>query len=129
MSVVITSLYAAIAALFYLGLTLWVILYRGKTRISLGDGEDKGLRKRMRVHANFIEYAPLALILIALSELSGATPVGLHILGLALITGRALHAYGFGRAPQILILRQIGMLSTLCVIAAAAVWLLILTQI
>lgn len=119
----ITGLYAALAALMFVGLSLWVIARRMGTRISLGAGEDKALEKRMRVQANFVEYTPIALLLILLLELQSTPAWALHALGLALLAGRVMHAYGFGRKVQILILRQAGMVTTLSVIAIAAITL------
>ena len=43
--------------------------YRGKAGISFGDGGDVEMMVRMRRHANFVESAPLAIILLALLEL------------------------------------------------------------
>ncbi|WP_150005406.1 MAPEG family protein [Iodidimonas muriae] len=53
------------------------------------------LEHRMRVVANFTEYAPLGLILLGLLESSQAPH--LLVLGLAiiLVLGRILHAWGF----------------------------------
>ena len=119
----LTGLYAALAALMFGGLSLWVIARRMGTRISLGAGEDKALEKRMRVQANFVEYTPIALLLILLLELQSTPAWALHALGLALLAGRVMHAYGFGRKAQILILRQAGMVTTLSVIAIAAITL------
>jgi len=53
--------------------------------------------------------------------LQGAGGLVLNLLGLALLTGRLLHAYGFGRSPQIVILRQVGMLLTFTTILVAAI--------
>ncbi len=46
------------------------------------------------MHGNFAEYVPFALVLLALAELSGAHWAGVHALGLSLLAGRLLHAYG-----------------------------------
>ncbi|WP_295509392.1 MAPEG family protein [uncultured Sulfitobacter sp.] len=120
----ITSLYAALTALVFLALSWRVIRYRRANVISLGDSGDKNLLKRMRAQANCAEYAPLALILMMLSELNGAPPVALHTMGAAFVAGRVLHAYGFASTPQKIILRQAGMALTLAMIAAAALGIL-----
>ena len=67
----ITSLFAGGFALALVGLSLMVTLRRVKTTILLGDGDDVGLRRRIRAQANFIEYVPLGLIVLALMELRG----------------------------------------------------------
>ncbi|MGZ5919923.1 MAG: MAPEG family protein [Hyphomicrobium sp.] len=46
----------------------------------------------MRVHANFAEYAPFALLLMALAESLGPPHVLTHLVGLMLVAGRTLHA-------------------------------------
>lgn len=120
----ITSLYAALTALVFLALSWRVIRYRRANVISLGDSGDKNLLKRMRAQANCAEYAPLALILLMLSELNGAPPLAVHTMGAAFVVGRVLHAYGFASTPQKIILRQIGMALTLGMIASAALGIL-----
>lgn len=120
----ITPIYAALIAIIFLVLSFRVILYRRANRLSLGDSGDKNLLKRMRAQANCAEYAPLGLLLLLLSELQGAPGVALHLLGLALALGRLLHAIGFGSTPQNFMLRQIGMVLTLSVIALSAMGLL-----
>jgi len=120
----ITSIYAALTALIFLTLSIRVIIYRRANIISLGDSGDKNLLKRMRAQANCAEYAPLALILLMLSELAGAPSLALHVLGILLVAGRALHAIGFASTPQKIILRQLGMAMNIAMIAFAALGLL-----
>ncbi|WP_341234222.1 MAPEG family protein [uncultured Sulfitobacter sp.] len=120
----ITSIYAALTALIFLTLSIRVIIYRRANIISLGDSGDKNLLKRMRAQANCAEYAPLALILLMLSELAGAPSLALHVLGILLVAGRALHAIGFASTPQKIILRQLGMAMNIAMITFAALGLL-----
>ncbi|MTI01748.1 MAPEG family protein [Roseibium sp. RKSG952] len=116
----ITPIYAALIAILYVALSANVILHRRSGKISVGDGGDKAMIKAMRTHANCAEYAPFALLLIAMAELQGAGWLILNLLGLMLLAGRLLHAYGFGRSSQIVILRQVGMLLTFAAILIAA---------
>ena len=60
----ITGLYVALAALLVVVLSIRVVLCRRALRISLGDGDEKELKKRIRAQANAIEYLPLALLLL-----------------------------------------------------------------
>jgi uncharacterized membrane protein YecN with MAPEG domain len=53
----------------------------------------------VRVHANFIEYVPLALLLMLLGELNDLPRVVLHGAGILLLASRVLHAIGLGRSP------------------------------
>ena len=47
----------------------------------------------MRGHANFAEYVPLILLLMALLEFGRTSIYVLHALGIALLVGRLLHGY------------------------------------
>lgn len=93
----ITLLFASLHVLLMLILAVRVVRYRRAQKIGLGDGGDKLLARRMRVHANFIEYVPIALIMLALLELSGLSASWLWALGGTLLLGRILHATGFSR--------------------------------
>ncbi len=104
MSLTVTALYAGSLALWFLVLSYRVVGHR-RAGISLGDGGDPGMLRVVRGHANFAEYVPLALIMLAILELGGTSLIVLHVLGLALLAGRLLHGYalsftqqfGFGR--------------------------------
>jgi len=124
MTLTITPIYAALIVLLFLGLSWRVILYRRANRLSLGDTGDKNLLKRMRAQANCAEYAPLALLLMVMSELMGSPAVALHLMGLTLLAGRVLHALGFAATPQKIVLRQLGMLLTLLMMVVTALGLL-----
>ena len=87
----ITGLYAGSLTLWYLVLSYRVISHRRE--ISLGDGGDPGMLRLIRGHANFAEYVPLALLMLAILELNATSPIVLHGLGLALLAGRLLHGY------------------------------------
>lgn len=119
----ITGLFAALFALAFVGLTGFVGVYRVKHQIPFLDGGDPVLTKRMRAHGNFIEYVPIALILMALAEANGAPAALLYGLGGLLILGRFLHAitvlgnpWGPGRA--------LGMAGTSGTIVIAGGWLI-----
>lgn len=94
-----TPLYAGLLALLYLLLSYRVIRQRITARVLHGDGDDKELILRQRVHANFNEYVPLALILLGLAELQGAPLWVLHMLGAMLLIGRLGHAWGMSQTP------------------------------
>ncbi len=121
----ITGLYAGLLALLFLWLSARVILHRRGHRISLGDGGDPQFRSLIRAHGNWAEYAPLALVLMALLELGGGPAWGLHVLGLMLLGGRLAHAAALTRPGLNLAARTLGMSLTLLVIGAAALWLLL----
>lgn len=120
----ITAFYAAVLAAFFLWLAKEVIVYRRAQGISLGDRGDKIMLRRMRAFGNCAEYVPLALILMALSELQGAWAPILHLAGAALVAGRLLHASALRSEPQNFKFRVLGMGLTLLTIAALCLVLL-----
>ena len=119
--------YAALLAFIFLALSARVIGLRRAAKVAIGSAGDKALERGMRVHANFAEYAPLALVLLLLLELRGAWPALIHLLAAALVAGRALHAYGVSQEKEDFRLRIAGMMPTLGVIGATAAALLVLT--
>ncbi len=68
----VTPIYAAVLALVFVGLSVRTIRLRRRARIAVGDGGDPRLARAMRVHTNFAEYVPLALLLIYFAESAGA---------------------------------------------------------
>ena len=116
----ITALYAALLAVLFLILTVRTLNYRRSQQVEIGDGGDKHLLRRIRVHGNFAEYVPFALLLIGLAESLGLAAIAVHGLGLLLLAGRAVHAYGLSQNPHILAMRAGGMAATLAAIALAA---------
>lgn len=121
----VTPLYAGLLGLLLLVLSYLVSRQRRKHRISIGDGGVPALQAAIRVQGNFTEYVPVALILLALLELSHHSLYLLHVLGAALVIGRVLHAYGLtvkphGASPG----RLVGVLLTWLVILIASLLLI-----
>ncbi|WP_289032270.1 MAPEG family protein [uncultured Roseibium sp.] len=116
MPIEVTPIYAGILALFYVFLSARVIGLRRRLWISVGDKGNQQLLRRQRVHGNFAEYAPMCLILMTGLELMLAPLWLVHGLGVMLLVGRVLHAYGIGREPESLTLRTIGMVLTFAVL-------------
>ena len=116
----ITPLYVSFLALMFVALSVRVIAARRSAAVGLGDGGNRALLRRVRAHANFAEYVPLAVILMALLELQNAPAWIVHLLGVTLICGRAIHAYGVGRDPERLRFRVIGMALTFTVLVLGA---------
>ncbi len=116
----ITPIYASILTIIYITLSVRVIGARRSAAVGLGDGGDRNVLRATRVHANFAEYVPLALVLMMLAELQSAPVWLLHAMGVALIGGRALHAYGMGQDPEPIRCRVIGMATTFTVLATGA---------
>ncbi|MEE8099686.1 MAG: MAPEG family protein [Hyphomicrobium sp.] len=117
----ITAFYAALLGLFFVFLSFRVIGWRRLKSVELGHGEDSQLLRRMRVHANFAEYVPFTLLLMAIAESMTAPRPLIHVAGLILIAGRLMHAYGLSQTPHILRLRVGGMILTFTALALSAI--------
>lgn len=124
MTLTATPIYTALLTFVYLALSYRVVRYRFAQHITIGDNSDKIMQKRIRVHSNFMEYAPLGIILLLLCEVVGTPLWVVHALGLSLLLGRVCHAIGFGATPQIIPLRQAGMVLTFLMLAVSALGLL-----
>ncbi|MEJ7925935.1 MAPEG family protein [Sphingobium sp. AN641] len=90
----ITLTLAAACALLNLWLALRCSQLRIAGKVLHGDGGDPRLVRRMRAHANFIEYTPIALILFALIELALGAALWLWIVALVYIVSRVAHTLG-----------------------------------
>ena len=117
----VTLLYTSLLALWFVILSIRVIRYRGTASISLGDGGNLELQRRIRGHGNFVDYAPLALILMGLLELSGADKTSLHVIGGLLLVGRLAHGWALSFTEGNAVGRAGGMALTLTAIVIAAV--------
>lgn len=116
----VTTLYAGLISLLMLTLAVRVILLRRSAQIGWGDGGNRVLRRRMRAFGNCAEYAPFALLLLALIEGNGAPAWMLHGIGILLIVGRVLHGWSFSFADGHMGARVAGMGLTLAAIGVAA---------
>ena len=118
---------AAAAALINFWLANRVGRVRMAEKISVGDGGNERLSRRMRAQLNFAENTPFVLILIAAIELAGRGGVWLSLLGGAYMLARVLHGLGmdggsmqWGRMVGIVVT-----LLTLVVLAVTAVLVLL----
>jgi len=119
----ITSVLAALAAIGLVALSLPVSLRRMKVGAAIGDGGDDELRRRIRAQGNYIEYAPLGLVVLALAELTGAGAAAVLAAAACLAVGRLSHAVGMlaDRLP----LRALGMVLTYTALLVCAAALLL----
>ena len=116
----ITPLYAAVAALFFVVLSFRTLLLRRKLGIAVGTGNNQMLERAIGVHSNFAEYTPITLLLIYFFETQTESPILIHILCILLILGRILHAYGVSQIEENFQFRVAGMILTLgCLIAVS----------
>jgi uncharacterized membrane protein YecN with MAPEG domain len=117
---IVTPLYAGLLTVLFILLGLRVIQVRQKG-IPLGDGGDPQMLRVIRGHANFAEYVPLALLLMAVLELSRTSVYLLHALGIALIASRLLHGYALSYAQRFRFGRVWGTTLTFVVLIVEAV--------
>ncbi len=120
----ITGIYAALGALLLLVLAIRVTLHRRRLQIGIGDNGDDVLARRIRAHANSVEYLPIALLLLLLLEWNQTLPWLLHLFGIVLILSRIAHAFGLSRSAGASAGRAIGTLGTWTVIVVMALLLL-----
>ena len=123
LSLPVTLTIAAGAAI----VNIWLMVRCGQARtkesVSIGDGGNEFVIRRMRAHANFVESAPFVLILLAALELSQGTSNWLWGIGIAYIVGRLAHGLGmdggsFGKG------RLVGTLITMLTLLGLAGWAL-----
>jgi uncharacterized membrane protein YecN with MAPEG domain len=120
----ITVLWAAILGLLSLALAGRVVSARSSEKVIFGDGASVVMQQRIRVHANFVEYVPLALLLLLLLELNSSSALVLNVLGGSLVVARLLHAFGLSTSTGTTPGRFIGTILTWLVILVASALLL-----
>lgn len=121
----ITALYAGLLAPIFVFLSIRVITTRRGAKVALGHGDNGALLRAIRVHGNFAEYVPLTLIMMALAESLALPALLVHAVGVTLVTGRLIHAFGVSRTPENFTLRVTGMSLTftcLLVLALACIY-------
>ncbi|MDN4983846.1 MAPEG family protein [Bradyrhizobium sp. WYCCWR 13022] len=123
----ITANYLAILALIYAALALQVIRLRRSSGAAFNDGGNDGLRSAIRAHGNFMEYVPIIALMIALLEMSGASPLRIHMLMGALVLSRLLHPLGMYARPgslRFMICRAGGIFLTIGLLISCALTIL-----
>jgi uncharacterized protein len=116
-----TTFWAALLAPVCLWLSVRVIGLRRRLKVTIGAGGQPALERAMRAPANFAEYVPFALVLLALAEAGGTPGWIIHPLGAALLAGRIAHGWGITREAEDFRFRVGGMMATFGVIGCAAV--------
>lgn len=106
----ITLKIAGLAALINIWLAIRCGQVRSKEKISIGDGGNDALTRRMRAHANFAEFTPIVLILLGLVEMAVGTSTWLYVVGVVFLLGRVAHAIGMDGNDRA---RGIGIMTTM----------------
>ena len=117
MNIDITLTYSIILITFMLILAFRIIDLRGSPVTKFLHSENRvvnedTLYRAVRGHGNLIEYAPLFLILMLISELNGLASAYLHSSGIIFTIGRLMHGIVFSVMKPNMILRVGGMILT-----------------
>jgi uncharacterized membrane protein YecN with MAPEG domain len=112
----ITAIYAGILALMLAMLGILVVKNRYRARVGLFDGGDEQLGQAIRVHGNFAEYVPMALLVMAFAKAGGSPPWLIHRMGVVLVIGKLLHAHGLYHDRGVSKCRKYGVIATVLVL-------------
>ncbi|MEW4447532.1 MAPEG family protein [Qipengyuania sp. JC766] len=96
----VTLTTAAAAALINLWLAIRIGAVRRAEKISVGDGGNDLLARRMRAQLNYVENTAFVLFLVAAIELSGHGFPWLSWVAMAYLLSRLLHAVGMDGQMQ-----------------------------
>lgn len=117
----ITGLYAAILAFIQFIFAMMVVKVRRSNKISLGDGELDELQRKSRAYGNFTETVPMALLLMLIAEIGGASLFLIHVMGVVLIAARLIHHRALTSGSGHGHLRPVGMVLTFLVFILGSV--------
>ena len=117
----ITMTLAGAAAILHIWLAMRVSRGRRQFKVSVGDGGNEALLRRIRAHGNYIETMPLVIILVGLIELAEGDNRILWAAAIAYILARLLHAFGMDGDHRMR-LRVIGMILSTIVLLGLAGW-------
>ena len=109
----ITALAAAVLILLQIALMMNTGMARGKAGVGLGDGGNEELLRKIRMHGNLAENAPIFLITFAFLEVLGTGQITMTALAGIFILGRFSHAIGLSQTAGGSPFRAVGALTTL----------------
>lgn len=89
LNVAFTFIAVCAGSLFFM--TAAVGLRRRSTGVLRGDGGDTALFKRIRIHGNFIENAPLMALVLLAAEMLGIADAWLWLAVASFVAGRIYH--------------------------------------
>nr|WP_315472278.1 MAPEG family protein [uncultured Undibacterium sp.] len=120
----ILPIYAALCGVLFFYLSVRTIGLRRKLKIGIGTSDNQEMLRAMRVHSNFAEYVPIVLFLIYFVEVQGGARLLIHALGLCLLFGRCLHAYGVSQLKEKFVFRVTGMAMTFTAMLSSCLFLI-----
>jgi len=126
MSITITAIYASLLAILYIVLSYRVAERRMRFQVGLGTGQNTELERAVRIHGNFAEYVPFALLLLAFFEAGGGPSWAVHGAGAGLLVARGLHAMGLTQTSGRSTGRFGGVVATWLIVLGLAVGNLVL---
>ena len=74
------------------------------------------------MHGNAVEWAVPGVLLLLVAELNRASPLLLHLCGIALVVGRVLHAVGLTRTAGVSFGRFAGSAASWTALLVLSVW-------
>lgn len=92
----VATVSAVLLAALLIVLSVRVIMGRRDAGVSLGDGGEDILSRRIRAQGNLAEYAPMGLLLIFLSEAQGSLTWVVALCAAVFVIGRLSHGYALG---------------------------------
>ncbi|HYD18992.1 MAG TPA: MAPEG family protein [Patescibacteria group bacterium] len=116
----ITAFYAGLLGLMLVALSSRVMRMRAELDVMVGDGGERKLNVAMRTQANFVEYVPMALLLIGYNEVLQRPYFIIHFLCAMLVIARLAHAHGMAQPNAAGRGRRAGALLTFAVLVAAS---------
>lgn len=122
MTLQITSILTGLFSLLMVVLSLQVSMRRREKNVSVGDAGDRMLQRRIRAHGNFIEYAPLMVLAVAVMEYNAGARWLVALIALVFLVSRVLHAIGilYSEKPT---LRAIAIVMQHAAFVVAGLWL------
>ncbi|MGH8076587.1 MAG: MAPEG family protein [Lysobacter sp.] len=120
----LTPVYASLFALVFVYLSSRTVQLRDRYKVTLGDGDQPVLMRAIRAHANFVEYVPLALLLLYFVETQTEHRAWVNVMGPGLLIARISHAYGISQVGERLRFRVTGMVLTGVVLLVCAIALI-----
>ena len=97
-----TIIFTGLFLLMHTALSITTSANRAKYDIDFGDGGNQAMLRAIRAQGNFIEYVPILLIAMGISEFTGAPEWFIWTCGWVLVVARISHAgymLGFAGKP------------------------------
>lgn len=122
-----TLIYAGIFGIMLVILSWRIMRIRSRLEVMIGDGGERELNVAVRIQGNFVEYVPMALLLLFFNEAAGWNPWIIHLFGVLLLGARLAHVHGMNQKNSAgagrwygarVTLFVIAVLSLLCVLSA-----------